>query len=174
MSIQKDYYAALGLPAGATPEQVKKRYRDLVRRYHPDVNASQDAAQRILVINEAYHTLGDVEKRSNYDANRILQQNSAASSSSRGGNGTGQGSNSQYRSENGVEYNGFGRTYPQAARTGPRKAAPIEDPQTERLLMEAKLAYVNRQFPKAEPTGQIHFIRLMFKQFFGSETIQFP
>ena len=150
MSIQKDYYAALGLPAGATPEQVKKRYRDLVRRYHPDVNASQDAAQRILVINEAYHTLGDVEKRSNYDANRILQQNSSAASSSRGGNGTGQGSNSQYRPENGVEFNGFGRTYPQAARTGPRKAVPVEDPQTERLLMEAKLAYVNRQFPKAE------------------------
>ncbi len=150
MSIQKDYYAALGLPAGATPEQVKKRYRDLVRRYHPDVNASQDAAQRILVINEAYHTLGDVEKRSNYDANRILQQNASAASSSGGGNGTGQGSNSEYRSENGVEFNGFGRTYPQAARTAQRKAAPVEDPQTERLLMEAKLAYVNRQFPKAE------------------------
>ncbi len=150
MSIQKDYYAALGLPAGATPEQVKKRYRDLVRRYHPDVNASQDAAQRILVINEAYHTLGDVEKRSNYDANRILQQNASAAASSRGGNGTGHGSNSEYRSESKVEYNGFGRAYPQPARTGPRKAAPVEDPQTERLLMEAKLAYVNRQFSKSE------------------------
>ena len=64
MSALKDYYAVLGLSQTASPAEVKRRYRELVRKYHPDVNSSADASNRILAINEAYHTLGETEKRS--------------------------------------------------------------------------------------------------------------
>ncbi len=72
-SAQTDYYAVLGLNAKAGQDEIKKRYRELARRYHPDVNHSPDAAQKIKVVNEAYHTLGDVERRATYDAGRAFQ-----------------------------------------------------------------------------------------------------
>src|SRR5579871_5108409 len=69
---QIDYYAILKVSQYATPEEVKKSYRELARRYHPDVNHSADAAQQIKAINEAYHVLGDADRRATYDAQRIL------------------------------------------------------------------------------------------------------
>ena len=72
-SPQTDYYAVLGLNAQAKPDEIKKRYRELARRYHPDVNRSPDAAQKIKVVNEAYHVLGDTERRATYDAARVFQ-----------------------------------------------------------------------------------------------------
>lgn len=72
-SAQTDYYAVLGLNAKAGQDEIKKRYRELARRYHPDVNHSPDAAQKIKVVNEAYHTLGDAERRATYDAGRVFQ-----------------------------------------------------------------------------------------------------
>lgn len=69
MSSKKTYYEILGVPRTATIEQIKRRYRQLVRRYHPDVAADKDAAQRIfLEINEAYETLVNPDKRIIYDA----------------------------------------------------------------------------------------------------------
>ncbi len=73
-----DYYEMLGLAPSATPEEVKKRYRELARRYHPDVNPSPEASHQIKAVNEAYHTLNDPDRRALYDANRILSQPSAS------------------------------------------------------------------------------------------------
>ena len=80
-SATPDYYQMLGLASTATPEEVKKRYRELARRYHPDVNPDPSASQKIKEVNEAYHTLNDPDRRALYDAHRILSRPSAPSSS---------------------------------------------------------------------------------------------
>ncbi|MBI5851843.1 MAG: J domain-containing protein [Planctomycetes bacterium] len=64
----KDYYQTLGVARDATPEQVQKAFRELARRYHPDVSKEPDAAERFKEINEAYEVLKDGEKRKRYDA----------------------------------------------------------------------------------------------------------
>ncbi len=63
-----DYYRVLGVPRDATPEQIKKAYRQLARKYHPDVNKAADAAARMKALNEAYAVLSDAEQRAEYDA----------------------------------------------------------------------------------------------------------
>ncbi|OON63894.1 cytochrome C biogenesis protein [Massilia sp. KIM] len=63
----KDYYQALGLERGASAEDIKKAYRKLVRKYHPDVSKEPDADKRTKELNEAYDVLGDAEKRAAYD-----------------------------------------------------------------------------------------------------------
>src|SRR5690242_18901650 len=72
MSSQPNHYEALGLPTTATAEQIKRKYRELARRYHPDVNPSSEATQKIVSINQAYRILGDPERRAAYDAERAL------------------------------------------------------------------------------------------------------
>ena len=160
MSSFKDYYAILGLSPIASPVEVKKRYRELVRKYHPDVNSSPDAANRILAINEAYHTLGETEKRSHYDALRVLSRNGRPTRTQQSAPYGQPADSAGNEARTGVEFNGFGTTasaenagFPAKPnqRTAPRKTAVApDDIVIERMLMEARLAYVNRQFQKAE------------------------
>ena len=63
----KDYYAALGVPRDAAADDIKKAYRKLARKYHPDVSKEADAEQRMAEVNEAYTVLSDAEKRAAYD-----------------------------------------------------------------------------------------------------------
>ncbi|MCK9515926.1 MAG: J domain-containing protein [Ottowia sp.] len=63
----KDYYQILGVAKGASAEEVKKAYRKLARKYHPDVSKEADAEQHMADVNEAYAVLGDAEKRAAYD-----------------------------------------------------------------------------------------------------------
>ncbi|MCB0910907.1 MAG: molecular chaperone DnaJ [Propionibacteriaceae bacterium] len=62
-----DYYEVLGVPRDATPEQIKKAYRRLAMKYHPDVADAPDAAEKFKQIGEAYEVLHDPNKRSMYD-----------------------------------------------------------------------------------------------------------
>ncbi|MFV8225202.1 DnaJ C-terminal domain-containing protein [Christiangramia aquimixticola] len=63
-----DYYKLLELDKSATPEQIKKAYRKLARKYHPDLNPDDKTAQaRFQQINEAHEVLSDPEKRKKYD-----------------------------------------------------------------------------------------------------------
>jgi curved DNA-binding protein len=50
----KDYYAILGVPRNATPEEIKEAYRRLAKEYHPDKNPSPEAEEMFKLINEAY------------------------------------------------------------------------------------------------------------------------
>ncbi len=70
---QQDYYAVLGVPASATQDEIKKQYRKLAAKHHPDKNPNdQKAADTFKAISEAYQTLGDAEKRKQYDEMRRL------------------------------------------------------------------------------------------------------
>lgn len=63
----QDYYASLGVARDATAEDIKKAYRKLARKYHPDVSKEADAEARMKEVNEAYAVLSDPEKRAAYD-----------------------------------------------------------------------------------------------------------
>src|SRR5712691_11678673 len=64
----KDYYKILGVARGASDEDIKKAYRKLARKFHPDVSKEPNAKERFQEVGEAYETLKDKEKRAAYDS----------------------------------------------------------------------------------------------------------
>src|SRR5215207_6912158 len=73
MAPTKDFYAVLGISSSASQDEIKKQYRRLAAKHHPDKNPNDaKAAERFKEISEAYHVLGDAEKRKQYDDMRRL------------------------------------------------------------------------------------------------------
>ena len=88
MNTEKDLYAVLGVPRNATQDQIKKAYRDLARKHHPDMNqGDKESEEKFKEIQHAYETLSDSEKKKSYDM---------FGTSGFGGQRTGGGSYRQY------------------------------------------------------------------------------
>ncbi|HEU4620536.1 MAG TPA: DnaJ C-terminal domain-containing protein [Gammaproteobacteria bacterium] len=66
--MDKDYYKVMGVARGAAQDEIKRAYRRLARKFHPDVSKEPNAEERFKQINEAYDVLSDAEKRTAYDA----------------------------------------------------------------------------------------------------------
>jgi molecular chaperone DnaJ len=67
MATTRDYYDILGVPKGASDEDIKRAFRKLAQQWHPDVNTSTAADERFKEINEAYQVLADPQRRQAYD-----------------------------------------------------------------------------------------------------------
>ncbi len=142
-----NYYEVLGVEPTATIAEIKQRYRELARKYHPDLNPGPDAAQKIKLINEAYHILGDEDKRAVYDFERAkaMQAHVAKAAAARNS----QPPHPPGRTNSGrVEFNGFGTVQKPASAaaaqpTGSRSAA-------EKLMHDAQLAFISLRYSEAE------------------------
>lgn len=62
-----DYYQILGLNQNSSSEQIKKRFKELAKKYHPDVNKNADSTKLMQELLEAYYILSDLEARRRYD-----------------------------------------------------------------------------------------------------------
>ena len=90
--LEKDYYKVLGVAKGANADEIKKSYRKLARKYHPDANKGDaKAEERFKEISEAYNVLSDDKRRKEYDDARSLFGAGGVRMPGAGGGGGGYG-----------------------------------------------------------------------------------
>src|SRR6185295_18255482 len=104
MAAKQDYYEVLGIKRDAKPEEIKKAYRRLARKYHPDVNPGDKAAEeRFKAMSEAHDVLSDPKKRQVYDRFGQYSENLADAAARGAGGSTGGGG----RTAPGFDFTGF-------------------------------------------------------------------
>lgn len=67
MAAKRDYYDVLGIKKGSNTEDIKRAYRGLAKKYHPDISKEKNAEKKFKEVQEAYDTLGDQQKKATYD-----------------------------------------------------------------------------------------------------------
>jgi molecular chaperone DnaJ len=112
-----DYYDILGIPRSADEKEIKKAYRNLARKYHPDVCKEPGSEEKFKAINEAYSVLSDSQKRAQYDNMGHETYTSASKGSYTGGGGFGGGG---FYSD----FSGFGDIFDFFGGGGQRRAGP--------------------------------------------------
>ena len=111
--VDKDFYKILGVPKDASEADIKKAYRKLARKYHPDQNQDDANAERMFKdLSEAYSVLSDAEERQQYDAIRAMGSGARFSAGGPGGAGPGGGAGFEDL---------FGGLFGQGARPGGRR-----------------------------------------------------
>ncbi|WP_296189352.1 MULTISPECIES: DnaJ C-terminal domain-containing protein [unclassified Psychrobacter] len=111
---EKNYYDILGVKKDASDAEIKKKYRKLVRQYHPDVSDDPDADNKIAEINNAYETIRDKDKRAEYDAmldNPFAGAGGAGGFGGFGGQSAGAGGQGGFRWEDIKDQFGEGQAY---------------------------------------------------------------
>jgi molecular chaperone DnaJ len=117
MAEKRDYYEVLGLEKGASADEIKKAYRKMAKKYHPDVNKDDNAEDKFKEVNEAYEILSDPQNKSTYD------QYGFAGMNANNGFGGGQYSGAGFDDINDIfsSFFGGGGGQTQQRRTGPTK-----------------------------------------------------
>ena len=125
-----DYYQVLGVSRSASPEEIKRAYRRLARKYHPDVSKEPDAEARFKEVGEAYEVLKDPDKRAAYDqlgANWKQGQDFRPPPGWGGEGGNGNPFTGSFSDLfDAIFRNGFGRGGPQPERPRPRRGEDQE------------------------------------------------
>jgi curved DNA-binding protein len=124
----KDYYATLGVDRSASAEEIKRAYRKLARKYHPDVSKEADAEARFKEVSEAHEVLSDPEKRAAYDEVGQRYQRGQEFQPPPGWDSGYEFSGRDFGAEGGMDFSDFfeslfGRAARHAGRRGPMQAA---------------------------------------------------
>lgn len=139
MTLEKrDYYEVLGLSKGASDDEIKKAYRKMAKKYHPDINKDADAEEKFKEINEAYEVLSDPQKKATYD------QFGHAGMDGAGGFGGGQGFGFDDLGDIFGSFfgGGFGGGSSRRSNTGPRKGND--------RFMQMRIDFMDAIFGKTE------------------------
>src|SRR5215475_6892764 len=116
---QQDYYQTLGVERGASEDDIRKAYRKLARKHHPDLNPGDKAAEdRFKNVQEAYDILSDPKKKQMYDQYGFYSENGMP-----GGAGAGTGANGPHMDFGGFDFSDF---MSRGANRGPRPPEPEE------------------------------------------------
>lgn len=120
-----DYYEILGIPRNADEKEIKKAYRNLARKYHPDVCKEHGAEEKFKTINEAYSVLSDSQKRAQYDHMGHETFTSASKGSYSGAGGFHGGGFSADFSGFGDIFDFFGGGFSGSRQSGPQEGSDL-------------------------------------------------
>lgn len=141
---ERSYYEILGVARTATTEEIKKKYRELARKHHPDVNpGNANAAQTFSKVTEAYKTLADPDNRATYDADQAMRERQANRANSNS-------SARNYSPPPGGVYN----APPPRPAAGANNAGASRAAEAARLVAEAKAAFQRGKFLEARTRAE--------------------
>lgn len=118
---KRDYYEVLGVSKNASEDEIKKAYRQLAKKYHPDINKEPDAEEKFKEINEAYEVLSDPNKKSQYD-----QFGFAGNQQGFGGQGGFQGGFGDFSDLGDIFGSFFGGGFKSGSRSRSQRGADLE------------------------------------------------